>query len=297
MPCGSLIKAVAKVFMLTFVNSKIMENFVSNNIICPFNFLLLRPHQRYEMGMAIKTKPGSETGNTFWNKQQDDYQEEDHVYTKTRFGSFTWEAKPIITNPTKVFLIWDIFCFGTLGGAGVDFYTAEDKGSNYLPDQKLFPDKDIFAAILPYEERSFPNPLSISGGFGHVDITGFVDRAKNGHDAEHRVLHYSTAAFYDLYWQWISLGDRSNPLYEQNYHPHSYGKVSSNLEPKNVVCWRMLTWHMDTIGGGPGDNGKWQLRTGTGHFGNHAYPGCLAGRQGTLGVPWEVPAYITNATA
>lgn len=80
-------KLVAKIVAATPFNRTVMETFVNNNIILPLNFLIPRPHQRYQMHFAIKCLAGSQTGNTYMGHS--DFIVGDDPKVKMHYGHYT----------------------------------------------------------------------------------------------------------------------------------------------------------------------------------------------------------------
>jgi hypothetical protein len=278
---STLCKIFAYMLLFTPINKTTLSNFIDNNLIFPIGFLIFRPHQRYHMAMAIKVKAGTEMGATYHNPLLRDYQEEDTAMTKRRFGHWSWHSKAVVVDPSKVFPVYDIFCQATLGGAGTEWFTADDVDT-YQPDIFQFSGKDIFAIAVPYEtyKTKMANCIDASGSFDHYQI------GHSGYSKKARPLHYSTAAFYNSYWNWRHAYERGSQPIEDDHHPLADGQNRSSLLPKNTTMWVGSTWHW---------NNKFVLTFGKGHFGAHAYTGSQAQRNGQF-QKWIIPESLIQQT-
>jgi len=231
------------------------------------NFLVTRPHQRYEMYMAIKIKAGIETGCTFVNGHTD-FQVQDDATVKTSFGHYTYESKATVTEPRNVFMAYDVFPRACKGGAGTVPYT-HDLLDKYNPERNDYPG-DLFFFAVPYEEKVFPNPLDCSGRFLHFTSSGLLDPGNANK------LHYSTAALYNGYWGFHQVSEIGTQEIEPTFHPLNFNGALTE-ESKNTVCWR---GHVEYYN----PTNKWYdiVTLNTGHWGENTYPGVKEVRNGGL---------------
>lgn len=280
----TLCKIFAYLLLFTNVNKITLSNFIDNDLIFPIGFLIFRPHQRYNMAMALKVKAGTEMGATYHNPLLRDYQEEDTAMTKTRFGHWSWHSKAIVTDPSRVFPVYDIFCQQTLGGAGTQFFTGDDI-ETYRPDEFQFSGKDIFAIAVPYEyyKTKMANCIDASGSWSHYQI-GYSNFTKKD-----KAPHYPTAAYYNAFWGWRKAYERGSQPIEDGHHPMGTGQYVTALMPKNTTMWLGSTWHWNN------KSNKFMLVFGKGHFGAHAYPGSLAQRNGQF-QKWIIPEPLIQQT-
>jgi len=139
--------------------------------------------------------------------------------------------------------------------------------------------------------------LDISGSFGYVDFKGFTNQnaleyqtpdGKSLSRTIPKMLHYSTAAWFNALWRFRQFNDNVDIISNANYH-QVHSRYTGIRTPKNTICWRDLTWYYDTI------QGKRVPKSGTGHLGNYSYPGAQKARKGGL-VKWRIPKFILEAT-
>lgn len=276
LPIYELDKLMAFAVLTTPTIKQNFVNFVWYDIILPMNFLLLRPHMRYEMAAGIKTRGGLDTGGTFVNVEQENMMEGDNVTDKTRLTHYSYESKAEVTNESRVFIAYDIFCFSTIGGAGSEFYTLEDL-TDYSSSEHHYPNgKSIFVAPIPYEERDFPNVIDASGTFSHYKVQGYTDGRKA------KLLHYSTAALLNALFGFRDITDRGFQDVETWYHPRANGEFTPSFQPKNTAMFRTYYGYYDAR------VGKMVRRNGTGHFKSFAYPGVKENRNRGLKA-WIAP--------
>lgn len=277
---GDLEKLISIAILLTPIEYNTLRTIVDRNVILPMNFLHMRPYMRYQTLSGIKTRAGSDTGNTFVNVDQDNVMEGTSVETKTKLRHVSYVSAAIITNNRYVFVAYDIFCFRCLGGAGTKFYTLEDVQNDYSLSEHRYPmEKSIIVAPIPYEERYFPNPLDASGTFSYFSTQGFT----NGKE---QPLHYSTAALMNAIFGFRGLSDTSVQDIEiWNYHPRSDGRYITNVNPKNTIMFSGFHEIYDSR------TKKYITKQGTGHFKSYAYPGCQNARNGGLD-KWKLPKNV-----
>jgi hypothetical protein len=192
------------------------DGFVRNNIPLPFGALYARPHATYDMALGIKAQAGGETGYTYFGHS--DFQLADDAALKIHYGNYTHYGKSVIHNEKNVFVAYNIFPNAALGGLGVRPYTSPEQ---YDPESNTRM-ADVFVLIVPYEEKQFPSPMSISGRFYTYMDEGML----NAEDPANRKLHYTTAAYYNRIWKWYNpmraFVEFDEPMYRMNAPVYNY---------------------------------------------------------------------------
>lgn len=192
-PLDPLLKLVSALYYGTEWNGKVLETFYHMNIMIPFNVLGFRIGM-YDMALGIKCKAGAETGYTYFGHS--DFMLADDAAIKIHYGNYTHYGKSVIHDPSKVFIAYDIFPNRALGGMGVVPYTSRDQ---YDPVDQVFL-RDIFFIAVAYSERQFDKVMSMAGRFYTYMDSGMLDFD----DPSARMLHYSTAAYYNRFWGWYN---------------------------------------------------------------------------------------------
>jgi hypothetical protein len=254
-----LIRVVSQVFLAAPTNQKNFEALIRYDIIFPWNFLVLRPHQRYETLTLIKTKSGPETGVTFMGPSK--FTLGDDASTQEHLGFYTYYSQSVIHEPKNVFVIKNSFVDGYNGGSGAKPYINQPE--TYDPQHDIYGDGSIFVVALPRYETELLNPLSITGKFHYMDEEVY-DMKENDN------LHYSTAPFYNRMYGWQGKGVGSDGGFDFIY-------MNERATPNATVWFGHTLYYIGKDGAFTG------VRQGTGHWGpDHTYIGCNDARAGKM---------------
>ncbi|KAK3288628.1 hypothetical protein CYMTET_3846 [Cymbomonas tetramitiformis] len=235
-------------FCQTKVTHEFLKRLILNDVMFPFGYLLLRPHQTYEMCTAVLTKSGTETGETLIGHY--DFQLSDNVVQKMHYGNFTIYEKSIIYRPMNVHLAEDIFCANYLGGAGSAFHNAGNKSEGDPFYDKI---DSLYACAIGFDEIVKDNPISVNGRF--EDHTGLTSMKEP---------HFSTCQAYKRFY---GFHEQTPPSGDMPYF--------DTASRGNTVCFQ---GHQASYNHTSGYLDRVTLNTG--HWGERVYPGCGKVRRG-----------------
>jgi hypothetical protein len=223
----------------------------SYGIPMPFELILARPHEVWDMGSAIAMKRGAITGSTLIG--HGDFELGRDVNRKMLLGYYTVYLGSVIKKPENIYVCHNCKAFDYMSGGGIRIYDVRDANvrarysSGQLPPAER---KDVFAM---YAKSTVQTPI--------IDICG---RFPPDIEPVTNPLHYGTADIYREIWGWES--------------PAVYLDSMTNfMDPRiyNVRCW-LATHYVWGIDGSGRPNARAQRRTGGGPFGPSIYPGCVA---------------------
>jgi len=261
---SDLDRIIGQVFLGTTTNKKAWVSLIRNNVLFPTDFLLSRPHARYQTYTAIKVKAGDSTAVTYMGNSH--FTLGDNVATQTHLGAFTYYSSTVIFEPRNVFVVRNSFVEGYDGGMGTKFYEI----GKYNPGQQKYGDEpltntkggSLFAMMIPRGGFDLPSPMSITGRFTMFDRQIFSMNEEK--------LHYPTAFFYNKLWGFSdhSLGtlDINNMRY-----------VNERTAPNGV------THEGHTLFYSPTARDFKRVRLSRGHWGSDVtYSGCGQVRRGAM---------------
>lgn len=218
----------------------------------PFDILLLRPHEVWEMGSAIMMKRGSATGSTLIG--HGDFELSRDGNRKMILGYYTVYMGPIIERPENIHVLHNVLPNDYVRGGGISLYDAHnlDQVQRYrsgnLEDHEK---RDIFACYVGDAIES--DVLDITGRFpAEIEV------------ANPNVLHYDTANAYKQHWGWETPAVYMDSM-TKFFDPRIY----------NVRCFAgtQYVWGIDSSGR---PNPRARIRTGKGHLGSSLYQGWVA---------------------
>jgi len=235
-------KQNARTFLTASLDMKNLVVMAQNNMLVPFNILLMRPEMEYEMCSAVLMKGGTETGMTAVG--HNDFQLGDDVAAKMHYGHYTFKSKAFVQQPRNLIIAENVFAQGYNGGNGVRFHDGKKaKGGSRR--------NSIHAWLTSYEQTHFPSPIDLSGRF-HDE--GNTDEEHIQGCEVHRIKWHRHA--------------RNNKTCEED-------EFLASDERVNTVCYQGHQFSYDT------ESGKHTVVTrNTGHWGPNVYPGCGVVRAG-----------------
>ncbi len=166
----------------------------------PFDYIIARPHMLYSTLSAIKTIPGSATGNTFIGQMTANVANDNQTdETMVHIAGWTGAA---VTGENRVFTAPNILVTKYHKGNGVGMISP----SEYNPSQGVFGatnDSSIIILAQPRNER-YGKCFSLSGELSMTDIFGQSVGVSTSDDKQ---WTYSSAPFYNrIYgfnqWNW-----------------------------------------------------------------------------------------------
>lgn len=262
----ALTVVLAKAYQLTPITSTALNAMVDNHVLVPLSTIVARLHMRYNMKMCVKMVPGDQTGNMWMGYTY--FALGDDIKTQVQTGEYRYWGKAVVTEEKNIHVMYDVFCAGRLGGAGVQPVDVE----TYDPHNAKYGDGDLLFFITPYEMTSYADPIDASGRFEYFDQANLDDREA------FRQLHYPTAARYNGVLGFRNVNDMGYNV-EDYQHPwktvYKEGEVVPNNVPFNTVMWRgeehyfnRATQNFDAV------------KRGTGHWGGFTYVGVRDARDG-----------------
>jgi hypothetical protein len=271
---------IAVAFMNTPVNKDSFEAFITENVMFPANFLILRPHERYNTMMLSYLKPGKETGTTRLGRVRVVLGEDTHVgFYSMRLNYY---SATIVTAPKNILNVRNCLVTGYTGGCGHIPYTSTD---GYNPGQGHYGKKgeSLFIMMTAWAEKNYPKPYYTAGRkpteqkFSGDSYEGIEGRAK--------MLSCSSAAWYSTTWDWGSMNSEvSNLAIARGGIDESYEAVAGNS-----ICF-------------PGEYRKYDMRGNKetkmpgGHWSHSmTYPNCHAARIATAPVDRHAHQYTVSA--
>ncbi len=224
--------------------------------VSPFNFIIMRPFQRWEMGSMIFALSGGRLG--FTSIGQQNFQLSHDGIRKHLIGTFTLYVGVVIIDKNALFVFHNIKYGEYISGGGTRFY-APDRANeigriNHQQSEAL---PSLLVAPIPNFEQ-----ISASA----IDLTGFftMGQLKDG------VPHYSTAKSVKDFWKITGTA-------EAHFCDTSYNSRGG----QRGMGSRMSQGHqlMYALGGG-GAIPEGQQMIGRGHHGAHTYAGVKMDRMG-----------------
>lgn len=261
---SDLDRIIGQVFLGTTTNKKAWVSLIRNNVLFPTDFLLSRPHARYQTYTAIKVKAGAETAVTYMGNSH--FTLGDNVATQTHLGAFTYYSATVVFEPRNVFVVRNSFVEGYDGGMGTKFYEI----GKYNPSMQKYGDEpltntkggSLFAMMIPRGGFDLPSPMSITGRFTMFDRQIFSMNEEK--------VHYPTAFFYNKLW---GFSDQSLGTLDIN----SMRYINERTAPNGV------THEGHTLYYSPSVRDFKRVRLSRGHWGSEVtYSGCGQVRRGAM---------------
>lgn len=235
------------------------------DLMAPFNYMICRPFERWNMGSLIFTLGNGKAG--FTSIGQQDFQLGHNAVNKYLEGTFTLNMGVVIENRDAIFVFHNVMYVDYLGGGGCKFFDPKypqalthqihNRGqSEYTPS----------LLVVPYHvHEHITRP--------HIDFTGFFTEAEQRDARADDAIHFSTAVAASDFWH-------INPtpeafMFDTTYHAY---------EGTRGIGSRMSQGHQLMYGysGVPGEVPRphsIQL-IGRGHHGEYTYPGVNKDRRG-----------------
>lgn len=184
-------------------------------------FLLLRPHQTYNMGSAIYTTKG-QAGQTAIGHA--DMELGNDTARKMVHGHFTLYFKTIILAEEKIIIARNIYCNGYIGGNNASFWNAAPGHPDKDDYNQGRMNKSFFSCAVPISYKP-------KNGTSNLDITGEHHLALEASVSIEPELHYPSAAIYRDHWKWSA--GFMNPLNKP------YAEEGDSHKPKyNTICFQ-----------------------------------------------------------
>lgn len=223
-----------------------------NNYPVALNFLVFKPHMRYQCGTAVVCKGGSDLGHTYYANI--DFQLGRKVNTKMISAHLTGRMSAHVKS--EKYLTHARRCYVKAyerGGGTKIWYPSTENIERYA--QGNMGNRSIFIVPSYPAERT---RLDENGGF--LDITGNLDPAfglnEADEDDEGHGLHYQAAPIMQGLWGWVHTPSESVEDETQRYNTVCClgNQLNAKVEDGQVVSWSTPTHN-------------------TGHLGNSLRPG------------------------
>ncbi len=184
-----LVMAAAAIPLSPFPSTQTLRDFaIRYGVPLPFNLLLLRPHEMWEMGSAVMMKKGAETGSTYLGFN--DFELSRDGNRKMLLGFYTVYGNPIIENPQNIHVLHNVIPINYVRGESTKFFHPTSDVEGYKNGWKQETQvKDIF--VVPIE-----TPLMRD----NIDITGqYPSEVEDDPDSLHYLSALAAAAIFG--WQ------------------------------------------------------------------------------------------------
>lgn len=256
----------------------------------PLGFILGRPHAEYASLAAIKTQPGSATGNTY--VRDGIFSVGEDATVQEVGGQFTFHSKSIVTNEKNVVVCHNTFINGYHGGMNAKVIQPPDAVNTtpYDPSTGKYGAGHSLANAygrVHYADTERPSVLVLACTYGEAVKRGMIKnpltlhgKLAGSYGAINAVAHMHNAdhgfSTLDMYTKIYQFMDRIVP----SPSPHSADFVNDVL-PTNAVMFRGHTRYFNPkegVFGTPETTLK-----GTGHWGPEGtYLGCNRARRGDM---------------
>lgn len=262
-----LIGTLGALFLGTPTNYRNFLRFVNNNLLTPIDFIIARPHARYETYAVIKAKKGKETGTTFMGNSE--FSLGDDPNTQVHYGTYTYYSKSVITEPRNVYVAYNVFVDGYEGGLGTSCYR---RGvDTYNPKRNIYGSTrrktdSVFVLAVPRGDNRYPKQIDLAGRFRSNNIKFYGLENDTG-------LQYDGAYYYNVFWGW----DNDN-IGLKSSMPHS--KYEMDHAVPNSIMHEGHTLYYNPNSTTESFN---MVRISTGHYpSKHVYAGCKDAREGRM---------------
>lgn len=230
-----------------------------NHILSPFNYLVMRPFEHWQMGSMIFTLSGGRVG--FTSIGQANFQLSQDGMRKFLLGTFTVNVGVVVTNRDGIFVMHNVMYKAYENGGGTKFWRpdqAERIGRMSASQGDVIP--SLLVAPIPNFETV---------DRAHIDIVGYFSAS----DVQAEMPpHYSTALSVANAWRVAGTQEQffCDTAYQQRIQA-SRGLGSRMSQGHQLMCVRE---------DGRRCRAQGQQLIGTGHHGAYSYAGVRADRLG-----------------
>lgn len=250
------IRAISQVYVGMEITYQTGLKLILDNIVFPFNFLLLWPHIEFYADALIKMLSRGGTGKLYFGHASLMFG--DDAVQHTHYGTFHWNMAPVIKEVKNLWRMNAVFVKGLRGGAGAVLYDR----NQYDPNSNRYNDDgkgSLFVTLIPRTCERLPQYFSVTGTFDGFSTTGVSE------------LFYPTVAFDNALYGWHEFNTGTDAM------SLSYGaNIQHNAVNPNYVVLEAPTYYMDY------EQNVFSLyRAGRSHFNIHTcYPGAADARCG-----------------
>lgn len=226
------------------------------NVPPPFDILVQRPLEAWEMGSAIFCIRGR-TGYSAIGQQ--DFRIGDDPTRKFLLGTFTARTAAVVMHPQNVEIAHNIAYRNYVSGGGTQFWNPEDPSRVFSYQDPSQPQADLIACLV--------HPVDQLSAKRHIDGTGKWDTGNPNAEP-----HFTTATANQSHW-------KIPPHSTHNYFDNDYfdGGLDLSIRGCRMSRGHYLVTPAHTQKGGQCFTAK---VTGCGAHGMYTYPGCKADRMG-----------------
>lgn len=249
----TIVRAVMS-YLKTPITYQAMDSLINADVMLPFNFLLLRPHQQYQMKAIIKCAQDGKTGYTFIGNSNMLIGHQTGL--KMAQLNYTTHMRAVITQPKNVYVQQNVMCVGYEGGGGCRFWSPASYKQLDLENLR----NSLISVVVPLAETHFPN---------RIDLTGRFHTAYNislSQNARYTALHYSTAARYALLYGFGRAGQFSDVAH-----------MVAGRHHRNRICYHGYQRNFN-----PATSQFDRVICNKGHWGDTARAGSRRARTGKL---------------
>ncbi len=229
-------------FLWTPITEQALLASFDNNIMHPFNYVLVQPHRTYATVDGIKCIPGSETGNTVIAHVNVEIGNDPTVQTYN--AALRMYHGACINNAKNIFVAPNIMVTEYLFGCGTDFCNP----NKYDPVRAIYGTSKGASLMCFLYPRNTPLPLyfSLTGTMSWRDPMGAQISVHTGDK-----YAYATAMFENRIWGFNRI-NANNP----DAVARIAGKRDKSFTPNMVVCRDAARYHDQT-------NNSWTRVTST----------------------------------
>lgn len=238
----------ATALLMMRITKKNLLNLAARDVVVPFNFVLLRPHQQVATKTVIKMQQDGGTGYTFIGMAN--FQIQHEAGRMLALAHYSTHMRSVVMQPKNAWVQPDVMVVRTEGGAGCKFWNPEAYIARNQVDQDQI-ELSLICVATPATEREYPSPMDITGRFN----TLYAHQTSG--NKQYEPLHYSTAARYRALYQ-FGTGNGSvddAPITGQRMH-------------NNTICYQ---GHQQNYN--PSTNKHDIIIVNKGHWGKNVYPG------------------------
>lgn len=234
------------------------------NVASPFNYIILRPFERWQMGSLVFTLSGGRIG--FTSIGQHDFQLQNDGVRKYLTGTFTVNLGVVMTRHDGVYIAHNAKYVAYENGGGTRFFTPEDPSIMGQWNNDIGGNYNKSLIVLP-----------LYGGEilrrSHIDTTGFfTQEEEQEHNTTGCAMHYSSARAGAKYWNFMPT--TVNDLIDNKY----FNTEGSRGLGSRCSQGHQLMYAPDGNASGARQNA--QQITGRGHHGPYTYAGVRDDRCG-----------------
>lgn len=212
-----------------------LESLANNNIPIPFSFLAVRLNMMFKTGSAILMVSGYTGGTGFTGMGDNNFQISHDANTKYVFGHLTLYMKAVVTKRRNVARLENVLVRAYIGGGGTEtIKKREELYSVNRPSQSSQygqnTSNDVMFLMLAYgEAERIPTRLDITG----VNQYNYYSAANLQQNVSS--LHYSSAMFYFLYYNFGNLLNRTGQFLESNIEGAFYNNTGDRANTRSAL--------------------------------------------------------------